>query len=657
MRSARGFAGRILLLGIAFAAAATTVRAAAPEWLRAVARDTLPTYPADTVAVVLLSEEVTTVDDNGRMKIIVRRAFKILRPEGRDLARVSISFSKNNKLLSIKGWGLPPAGKEFEVKEKDAIEIGGTEGLYNDVRSKVLVIPGADPGNVIGYEYEQERQPYVFEDRWYFQQPLPVRRARFVAQLAPSWEFKDVWMNHAPRQPTQSGANTWTWELTDVPPVKLQPEMPPWRALAGWMAVRYFSPQPGLAQKSLASWKEMGAWYGSLTQGRRAATPEIKQKVFDLVSSRATPLEKIAALAAFVQREVRYVSIQIGIGGYQPNYAADVFKNRYGDCKDKATLLSAMLSEIGIPSYYVVIHTDRGVVAPDFPGISNFNHAILAIRLPDDVPDTTLFSILRHQTLGRLLFFDPTDSMTPLGYLPTYLQAGHGLLVTDEGGELLTMPLQAPQTNRLYRSGKLQLSPSGELTGEVQEVRWGGPAIYRRGQFLARQGEDRQKVLENFLTGSLGGFLLTRASAENLEAFDKTLVLRYSFAASNYAKRAGNLLMVRPRVLGQKSSDLMEGEERAHPVEFDSARLETDTFEITLPPGYQLDELPPPVELDYGFAAYRSKVEVEGNVLRYHREYTVKEVKVPTARLADLKKFYRQIAADERASAILTRVQ
>lgn len=649
--------GKLVLCAALALAGASPAAAAAPEWLRAAARDTLPPYPADTVAVVLLDERMVTVDDSGRIKVTVRMAYRILRPEGRNLARVSVYFSKETKLLSMKGWAIPPSGKDFEVKEKDAVEFGEFEDLYSDIRNKVLTIPAAEPGNVIGYEYEQERRPYVFEERWLFQNPLPVRGARLVLQMPSGWEFKDVWMNHAPQQAKLSGGNTWVWELGDVPPVKVQPEMPPWRAVAGWMAVRYFSPRPDLAQKGLASWKEMGAWYGGLTQGRRNATPEIKQKVFELASAQPTTLDKIAALAAFSQRDIRYVGVQIGIGALQPHYAAEIFKNRYGDCKDKATLLSAMLNEIGIPSYYVVIHSERGVVAPEFPGISNFNHAILAIRLPDDVPDTTLYSVLRHEKLGRLLFFDPTNSLTPLGHLPTYLQASHGLLVTDEGGELLTMPLQAPQTNRLYRTGKLQLSPSGELTGEIQEVRWGGPAISRREQFLARKGEDRQKVLENFLTSSLGGFLLTRATAENLEAHDKTLVLRYSFAASNYAKRAGNLMMVRPRVLGYKSSDVLEGEERAHPVEFDSASLQTDTFEITLPAGYQLDELPPPVDVDYGFAAYRSRVEVQGNVLRYHREYTVKEIKVPTTRLADLKKLYRQISADERASAVLTRAQ
>ena len=642
------------LLWICAAVCAPAASAAAPEWLRALAREPVASYPAETIAVILLDERIVSVDDKGQMKTLYRRAYRILRPEGRELGYFAVHFDLETKLTFMKAWTIPAAGKEYEVKEKDAVEIGQFGDMYSDLRSKVLRIPAAEPGNVIGYEYEQAHRPYVYEDRWLFQDQLPVRRARFVLQLAPGWEFRDVWFNH-PEQKAQGSGSTWVWELRDLPGVEIQPEMPPWRAVAGWMAVRYFSSSSTQAQKSHSNWSDMGAWYSSLTQGRRQATPEIKEKVAELTANAPTTLDKMKALAAFAQRDIRYVAIEIGIGGLQPHAAAEIFKNRYGDCKDKATILSSMLGEIGIESYYVLINTNRGVVTSGHPPALAFNHVILAMRLPDDVPDATLFSAQQHAQLGRVLYFDPTDDITPLGHLPTYLQANHGLLVAGDGGELVGLPLQPPPTNRLYRVGKLTLSPAGTLSGDVQEVRWGAPAASRRSQFLNAKGEDRQKVLESFLTAFLGGFLLTQATAENLERFDETLVLHYGFTANNYAKRAGNLMMVRPRVLGQKSSDVMEGKERKYPVEFDALSLETDMFEITLPPGYKLDELPPPVEVDYGFAAYRSKVELDGSVLRYQREYQVKEVKVPTERLADLKKFYRQIAADERASAVLQR--
>src|SRR5690349_12678225 len=99
-------------------------------------------------------------------------------------------------------------------------------------------------------------------------------------------------------------------------------------------------------------------------------------------------------LASFVQREIRYVAVEVGIGGYEPHHAQATFKNRYGDCKDKVTLLSTMLSDIGVESYYVLINTSRGVVMPEFPSPRFFNHAIVAIRIPGEAQPDVLPSSL-----------------------------------------------------------------------------------------------------------------------------------------------------------------------------------------------------------------------------------------------------------------------
>lgn len=657
--AARSSAAGALLLA-ALVAPALAARAGSPDWLQAAARQSLPAYPSDTNAVMLLDEQVTTVSDTGEIKTRYRRAYKILRPEGRKFGTVSVYFDSETRLTYLKGWSLPAAGKEYEVKEKDAVETSPFGSvLYEDTRYKVLIIPAADPGNVVGYEYEQKRRPFVLQDRWMFQDEIPVRRARFILELPKGWEFAATWLNHVRQEPQAGGENRWLWEVEDIPAVEDEPAMPPWRAVAGWLAVSYFPTRPGLQAKNHGSWFDVGQWYARLTAGRRQATPEMKQKVGELTAGQATLLDKMRALAAFAQRDIRYVAIAIGIGGYQPHPAQDVFANRYGDCKDKVTLLGAMLGEIGIQSHYVLIHTDRGGVTPDFPSMLNFNHAILAIRLPADLPAETLYAAVEHPQLGRVLFFDPTDSITPLGQLPTYLQANYGLLVTEDGGELVKLPLLQPAVNRLLRTAHLTLSSTGTLAGQVQEVRWGVPATQRRASLINTPAPERRKVLESFLAGFLPGFSLQTVEVENLEEYDKNLVVRYRFVAPNYAKTAGELLLVRPRVLGQKGDDLLErqkkGKQRLYAVEFDAATLQSDVFEIELPAGYVVDEVPPPVELNTDFAAYKSRIEVNGTVLRYQREYTVKEVRVPAERLEELKKFYRQVAADERASVVLKR--
>jgi len=281
---------------------------------------------------------------------------------------------------------------------------------------------------------------------------------------------------------------------------------------------------------------------------------------------------------------------------------------------------------------------------------------ILAIKLPEGVNDPSLSAILQDKKLGRLLIFDPTDDLTPFGYLRGQLQANYALLVTDGGGELIELPELPAAMNGIRRVGKLTLTPAGTLTGEVTEVRMGDRgAAQRYAMRSAPTSKDKIKPIESLLSGSLANYQITKATVSNLQLNDQPFVYDYSLVTQDYAKLAGNLLLVRPRVVGIKSSGLLETKEpRKFPVEFEGPSLDSDTFEITLPAGYQVDDLPPPVEVDYGFASYHSESEVKGNVLRYTRKFEVKDPSVPLAKVEDLKKLYRIIASDERNTAVLT---
>src|SRR5438445_5943557 len=162
--------------------------------------------------------------------------------------------------------------------------------------------------------------------------------------------------------------------------------MPPVRGLAGRMVVSFLG--PGATQrKGFLTWDDMGKWQAGLASGRRDATPEISEKVSRLMTGRTTPQQKMQGIAEFMQKDIRYVAIELGIGGWQPHSAADVFAHRYGDCKDKATLMSSMLSAIGVESYYVVINTEPGSITAETPAHNGCDHAILAIKLPAGVND------------------------------------------------------------------------------------------------------------------------------------------------------------------------------------------------------------------------------------------------------------------------------
>ena len=638
--------------------AGPTVHADAPSWMHALVNAPVPPHDEKTEAIVLYTEEILTVQPNGKLKETDRFVYKILRPTAKYLAKVKVNFDGETHINHIHGWCIPAQGKDYEVKDKDVGEdglIGLQNGeLFSDHRVKVMEIPAADPGNIIGFEYEHERRPYILQDEFGFQESFPIALARYTLQLPQGWEYKAVWINHPEVAPTTSGSNQFTWELRDIPEIKPEESMPPWRGIVAMLLVALIP--PGGTAHGFLTWSEMGLWQKGLLQGRLATSPEIKQKVAELTANKKTTLTKIQALSSFVQTDVRYVGIWLGIGGWQPHPASDVFANRYGDCKDKAALLSVMLKEIGVDSYYVLIDSERGAVTPTIaPHLGLFDHVILAMHIPEDINDLRLMATIQDPKLGRLLIFDPTDELTPLGSLHGDLQASYALLVTPDGGELTQMPQLPSASSGVRRTAKLTLSANGALRGDVEDERYGDAAWWQRGELRnVEKSSDRIKPVERLMARSVSSFQITKASITNLNEFSEPFLYRWSFVAQDYAKLAGNLLLVRPRVLGVETSGLLETKEpRKYAIEFPGPRHDTDAFEIAIPDGYVVDDLPPPTDADYPFGSYHSKTVADGKVLKYTRTYEIKQLSVPVSQAEDLKKFYRIIGNDERGTAVL----
>ncbi len=635
--------------------------AGAPDWMRAQVGVPLPAHDDETDAVALYSETLLTVQGPGKLKRLERRVYRILRAGGEGYGVVRVDFSPQSRVTSLQGWSIPAAGKDFEARQRDIIETAFTNvdggELVTDVRTKVMRIPAAVPGSIVGYEFEQELLPYEMTDEWGFQDVVPVREARFTVRMPPGWSHQVFWLNHAGVAPTEVAPGQWRWIVSDLEPVKLERQMPPWRGIAGRMVVSL--QPPGGAGGGFRTWQEVGSWYQGLVQGRRDASPQIREKARQLSAAAADPLAKMQALAAYVQKDIRYVAIELGVGGVQPHPAAQVLTHGYGDCKDKVTLLSSMLNEIGVESYYVLINTERGSVMADTPPNLGFNHAVIAIRLPAGIDVSQLPATIAHKSLGALLFFDPTHPLIPLGHLPGALQANYGMLVNGSGGELVPLPQTAVALNGVSRSAQMTLDENGTLQGDVRET-WSGDAAARQRFALqtAQQDVDQIKPVEAMLTDSLSTFHIARASIGNLRTPERPLIWNYTLEIPRYPRAAGDLLIIRPRVLGSLSSSLLETKEaRRHPIEFYAPTRNTDVFEITVPAGYVADALPPEVKEDLGFVAYSSSTGFSNNVLRYTRTLEIRELSVPAARADQLRKFFRVIESDERNPAVLKKMQ
>jgi hypothetical protein len=627
-----------------------------PDWVKTAAQQKLPEFHGNPKAVMLLDETTYTVDPKGQAVEHVRRVVKILRPQGRDYGYPAVYYDKDSKVLSLHVWSIDAAGHEYSVKDNEIGDVGqpGEGGqLYSDERAKVANPPGRDPGGIIAYEYEKRERPYLAETNWEFQDELPRMRQSFTVALPPGYTYTTTWARHAKVEGIDLENHSYRWEMNDVPAIDLDhvPMAPNEGALAARMTVHYTG--PGLAEPQDGTWQGIGEWYEGLSRDRLVSTPEIAAKAAELTAGKTDFYDKAEAIGDFVQQKIRYFVIEMGVGGYQPHAAEEIFRGRYGDCKDKATLLSAMLSSVGIHSALMMVDSERGVVDPDAPSIWG-NHMIAAIEIPKGYESPKLHSVVTAKTGKRYLIFDPTWYLTPFGQLEDNLQGSYGVLIEGKDSQVIELPVMDPTLNTIRRTGKFELSADGSLKGSVTDLRFGDLAETRR-QVFSSEGEKKQtEYVNRVIAQDFTGASMTGLKVENVDALNKDLTTTFDLQASHFASFTGPLLMIRPRVLGSYELDV-DRKPRHVEIDLEQTMQGTDEYDIELPQGYVVDELPDPVKIDVGFASYVSSTELHGRVLHYSRTYTVRQVTVPATKYEAVQQLAAAIAADEGSQAILKR--
>jgi hypothetical protein len=295
-------------------------------------------------------------------------------------------------------------------------------------------------------------------------------------------------------------------------------------------------------------------------------------------------------------------------------------------------------------------------VNPAVPSVW-FNHAILAIEIPTEIKTTrTQYrSVITVKDGKRYIIFDPTDEYTPVGSLRPELQNSYALLVTESGGELIRTPLLDPETNTIDRTGHFVLTSDGGLSGEVSEDRGGDFAARERGRLHNWDEHKRTEYFEHYLGRSLQAFTLDSFDVQQAEQVQKNVLIKFKFSTPQYGQSRGPLMLVRPRVLGESSMSV-EHKPRHYSVELGETKREIDSYEIEIPKGYAVDDIPDPAKIDVGFASYQSKFEFDGTKLRYWREYIVRDLSVPSEKFGDWVRLQGVIGADETAAAVLKRV-
>jgi hypothetical protein len=636
-------------------AAAWDKREPAPQWALDAAKTPTPATAKDAPAVILFDEYLITVD--GRNQAIERERFaiRILQPQGRKHSHCAVSYDIDEKLNYFRSWTIAPDGRQFQAMEADFTDEGAYAGAQMQFTERVRIVnpPASDPGSVVVCETEEHLRPYMSEEDWGIQAPIPVVFQALELALPPGGHYAESWRKFAPVKPVEVGANHLRWEIRDMPALDLENlrATPPWRALAARMSIKWGDAAVKGAENQ---WRAIGLWQEQLEEHRPDPTPEIAAEAQQLISGAPDFYTKLSRITDFIQKNIRYFIVAKGIGGWQAHYAGDIYRNRYGDCKDKTTLLISMLQAIGIRAYYLHVDSERGTIDPDAPSLAG-NHMITAIELPDGENDPRLMARVKAANGKTLLIFDPTDEVTPVGLIRGQLQGAYGNISNGTFSQVLQMPVLPPESAVLTRKGTFTLVPDGTLAGDVTVTFTGDDAARERWSVKDKDSKELRESLERSLGSDLPGLAFKGFEFHQTAELDQPLSLDLHLSATGYAHSSGPLLLLRPRVLGSHARavpEVMEGKPRAYAIELGHPGRWRDSFDIAIPPGYVVDETPDPVNIDVDFASYHSAVSVKGDLLHYEREYVVRQVEIPPARAADFRHLESIILSDEKSAAV-----
>ncbi len=509
----------VLLLGSSLPGAGT-MAAKLPDWAREVARDA-PAAPegiAPDPERILLSDTVCTIQQDGSLRIRRRLAVQELSSDPKSVGFGEFFLPGTSRVETNRCWHLPPRGRASR-EDAHPVDFTLSDEFLTDTKVRRIGIAGVVKGSIVFFEFEAVDVPYFVSLFHLFYEGAPVDVARYEVRAPDGWRLEPVRIRGRAPDPI-AAEGSLMWELRELPAPERVPLAPDPAEEAPLVGVQPFPP-PGAKTQSpiFADWSAMSAWYDALSRERREVTPTIEREADQLSAGAGDdPLATLLAAAHYVRDSVRYVDIELGIGGWQPHTASETLANLYGDCKDKATLLGALLAARGIASYPVLVNaTTRDALAESYPVGRFFDHAVLAVPERDGLvfPREFAHALVQAGDLGRLLIIDATDDRTAVGSLSTHLAGKHALVVAGDRGRLVELPKPDASSQRIVRRITERPGETGEVIERISTYS-GDFAAYARSSY-GLSALDRRRGLERRMMD-----LWPRAAFEGIEVERET---------------------------------------------------------------------------------------------------------------------------------------
>jgi transglutaminase-like putative cysteine protease len=599
--------------------------------------------------VYLLDDGVVIYQANGQYKQTFRQVVQILTQDGvENWAEQSFSYEPGHQRLTV-NWirVVKPNGEVVtaEAAHKQDSDIPATMGnpVYADRKVRRYSLSGVSVGTIVDYSFTlEELKPYRAGDfltSWSITTGLPTRRSRYILDVPAKLKMNLLERNIAnPKKVTEAhGRRVYTWAAKDLEKPKSEP---------------FAADSNGVFQSLLVSaptsWQEISKWYAGLARDRYVLTPELDAKLHELVAGARTLDDSLSAVQRWVAQDIRYVSLSLGIGGYQPRTPAEVFKTQYGDCKDKATIFVTMAQKMGVEAYPVLLSAG-GKVERALPSIDQFNHAIAAVKLG-----------------GKYMYVDLTSDLTPWGALPGSDQGQFALVVHPDGhADEVTLPEDAPSVNLSMTSFKGELTPDGLVNLHYTERAEGLRQYGLRGLFTTPMDSTKR---DRFIR-ALAGNTYPGATGDSLVIFDgKDLKAKPEITMAIHGGQAAKvsgqsaILSLPPSCnsmagLQTLATQLESGKPRVYPIDVESVIgpiVGVSELVLELPEGWHAD-LPGNVVAESAYGSYRAEYTQNGRELTLRRRMEGRRGVKPPEDVDALIAWLRAVAKDDVQYIVLQR--
>ncbi|MGB5944311.1 MAG: DUF3857 domain-containing protein [Leeuwenhoekiella sp.] len=592
--------------------------------------------------------EETTIDltEKGSLNYSLRRTMTVFNKRGLGDVGAYVGYSDNVKVKNIEAWVHDASGKEIDhIKNKDFEDVSAVSGvtLYSDDRVLFLdYTPYSYPITIV-LEIDYKSRTTAFLPAW---EPLSAyssscESSTYTVLHNPGEAFHIKEYNLEGLDITtikEPGKTVWT--ANNLSPIDLEDLAPPFYDIMPRvrLSLEHFHLE-GVAGSG-GTWQQFGSWMNqNLIAGTQEIPEETQDEIISLTQNLESAEEKARAVYQFVQDKVRYISVQIGIGGWKPMLAEDVDRLAYGDCKALSNYTKSLMDLIGVTSYYAIIYGGDEVrsLDEDIVGVQG-NHAVLALDLNDD---------------DGLTWLECTSQTAPFGHTAGFTDNRNAMLVTPEGGKIVATRKYGAEDNFRKRKVDIALFENGNVTGSLISTSKG--LFYDRVNYM--ETLDEQKLKEFYLSNwnSLNGLSVAQVDIKNDRRavdFKETV----AFAIPNFVTQVNEDMLLKPNLWGYGRGDIpTRYSERKLPFKIEYSKSYEDTVSIKIPVGMYSGDLPEPVSLESEFGTYTASItRTETGMIVYTRRLTLNGGLFPAEKYEDYRDFYKKMARYDSQKILIT---